>query len=362
MGPMCSSCGGGCAKGSCQRGRFQWGFGGDNRCLLKGRLDGVDLTPLDLCEWLYCHETDTSMTLVPNGEDSYIQYSSERDINGCEGGDTEPDRIYICDLLNLGSIQCLEDVSSKPPKSCDLFVFNPSCDDEDCEACAGEDEVDKWVPYTIPDAGTCVAEPDEDGYHKVLVKDDCGCIKECKILNVGDTVQYVLRDSYPDDPDWPFKYGNYTENIQLHLDTHAPELFGKSDLEVTIQYGFDVGRPNTSPEVNVRSIVIPTQVGGVSDVMAQAITLQGTTMLPWSVWEAQASRTVLVPKGRSLYLNHSVMVRSLSSMANAFTTPYDGQEYNGVDPAGAALANFNRLHALVVTVKPVRAHYKGNVQ
>lgn len=362
MGLMCSTCGGGCSAGKCQRGRFQWGFGGENRCFLKGRLDGVDLTPLDLCSWLYCHETDTKMTLVPNGEDSYIQYSSERDINGCEGEETEPDRIYICDLLNLGSIQCLADVSSKPPKSCDLFVFNPSCDDEDCEDCAGEDQVDKWVPYTIPDAGDCVAEADAEGYFHVLTKDSCGCIKECKIKDFGDTYQYVLRDSYPDDPDWPFTYGNYSESIDLKLAQHVPELFGKSDLEVTVQYGFGVGIPNSTPMGNIQSLAIPTQIGGVSDIVNNAIVLQDTTVLPWGTWEKQASRTILVPSGRGLSLEHSVIVRTQSSVPGPYITQWDGQSYDGVGPAGSAKTHFSRLHALVVTVRATRRHNKGNVQ
>ena len=327
-----------------------------------GRLDGIDLKPLDLCSWLYCHETDTRISLVPNGKDSYIEYKSERDISGCEGEVTEPDRIYICDLLNLGSLSCLGDVTEDEPQSCDILVFDPCCDDESCEACIGGDNVKKWKPYHIPDAGDCVMEPDEDGYYHVLTKSECGCIVECKLKNTDDVVQYVLRDSYPDDPDWPFRYGNYSENIPLLLSTHAPELFGKGDLEVTIEYGFGVGRPNSSPDVNVRSLCVPTETGGVSNILSNAIVVQGTTVLPWAVWESQVSRTILVPNGREVHLAHSVSVRSNSSYPNIFTTPNDGGTYNGVDPTGPALANFNRLHALTITVRAVRAHRKGNVQ
>ena len=360
-GPMCSTCGGGCPKSGCQRARFQWGFGGEDRCFLMGRLDGVDLKPLDLCGWLYCHETDTTISLVPNGRDSYIEYKSERDINGCGGEVTEPDRLYICDILNLGSLSCLGDVTEDQPQSCDLLVFDPCCGGEGCEACIGSDNVKKWKPYHIPDAGDCVIEADGDGYYNVLIKDDCGCIRECKLKDTADAVQYVLRDSYPDDPDWPFRYGNYTENIDLKLAQHAPELFGKSDLEVTIDYAFGVGRPNSSPDVNVRSLCVPTEAGGVQNVLTSAIVIQGTTTLPWAVWESQASRTLLVPKNRGVYLAHSVSVRSNSSYPNIFTTAHDGGTYNGVSPTGPALANFNRLHALTVTVKAVRAHKKGLV-
>ena len=361
MGPYCSVCGGGCPPSGCNKSRFQWGFGGDNRCFLMGRLDGVDVKPLDLCSWLYCHETDTNMRLVPNGKDSYVQYNSERDINGCNGDTAEPDRIYICDMLNLGSLSCLGDVTEDEPQSCDILVFDPCCDDESCEACIGSDNVKKWKPYHIPDAGDCVMEADENGYFKVLTKSDCGCITECKFKDTGETIQYVLRDSYPDDPDWPFRYGNYSENIPLLLSNHAAKFFGKSDLEVRIEYAFGVARPTSSPDVNVRSLVVPTQTGGVSDVMTQAIVLQGTTALPWAVWESQASKTILVPKGREVHLAHTVQVRSNSSYPNMFVTAHDGGSYNGVSPAGPALANFNRLHALVITVRPTRAEYKGDV-
>lgn len=362
MGPMCSTCGGGCPKSACQRARFQWGFGGDNRCFLMGRLDGVDLKPLDLCSWLYCHETDTKISLVPDGENSYIKYESERDINGCEGAETEPDRIYICDLLSLGSLSCLGDVTNDEPQSCDILVYDPCCDDEACEACVGSDNVNKWKPYHIPDAGNCIMEADSDGYYHVLTKNDCGCIIECKLKDTADAVQYVLRDSYPDDPDWPFRYGNYSENIPLLLSTHAPELFGKSDLEVTVDFAFGVGRPDSSPDVNVRSLVIPTETGGVSNILTSAVVNQGTTSLPWAVWEQQSSRTILVPKGKNVHLAHTVSVRSSSSYPNMLTTPHDGGFYDGVSPTGPALANFNRLHALTVTVKAVRAHKKGLVQ
>lgn len=353
MGAYCSSCGGGHSKGECQRGRFQWGFGGENRCYLMGRLDGVDLTPLDLCGWLYCNETDTTMTLVPDGADSYIQYSSERDISGCNGDKTEPDRIYICDLLSLGSLNCLGDVAAEEPKSCDILVYDPCSGDDECEACIGSDNVKKWTAYTIPDAGDCEVEADEDGFYKVLTKNEHGCIVECRVRELGDTYQYVLRDSVPDDPDWPFTYGNFTENIPLLLSTHVPRLFGKSDLEVRIEYGYGTGHPDGSPVVNMKSIVIPTQAGGISDWVNNAIVIQGTTAMPWGTFEGQASRTVLVPKGRELNLAHTVEVRSQSSVPNKYTTPNDGGTYAGV---GQAATNFSRLHALTITVRATRGH------
>ena len=206
---------------------------------------------------------------------------------------------------------------------------------------------------TIPHSRRRRLEADEDGFFKVLTKNACGCIVECKLKDVSDTYQYVLRDSVPNDPDWPFTYGNFTENIPLLLSTHVPQLFGKSDLEVRIEYGFGVGHPDGAPLVNIKSIAVPTQTGGVSDWVNNAIVIQDTTPSLWGTFEGQASRTVLVPKGREMHIAHTVEVRSQSSVPNKYVTAFDGGTYTGV---GSASTNFSRLHALIITVKATRAH------
>lgn len=352
MSVACRTCGNNpCNKPTCNQAPFKWGFDG---CMLHAKVNGVSVKPLDLCKWLHCNETDTSMRLVPNGNDSYIEYRSERDINGCGDIVTAPERLYICDILSLGKLTCLGDVADKTPKPCDIMVFDPCCGDEGCEACMGQENVGKWTPYTIPEADDCELEPDDEGYYHVLIKDEkCGCIRECKIKNTSDTYQYVLRDSIPNDPDWPFTYGNYNEDIPLRLSEAVPQLFGKTDLEVRIEYGFGTGHPDNTPLVNTKSTVIPQFDGGIVDAFNDAIVIQGTASMPWGTWEGQASRTILVPRGKNVTLKHEVRNRAQGSYPNFYTHPSDGKQYNG---EGGAVNNFSRLHALKVTVKAARTH------
>lgn len=353
MGPYCDTCGGNrcdpCGNTGQNKADFVWGFGGENNCELRARAHCKDVRPLNLCEWLCEHETDTSMSLVPDGDNSYIRFCSERDLCGDENPDySNCDKIYICDLLNLGSLACLGDTCITNPKSCDLLVFDPCCGDPVCEACEGGG---KWTNYHIPDAGDCVVEPDADGYYRVLVKNDCGCIEECRLLPSDAVVQYVLRDSVADDPDWPFTYGNFTEDIQIELASHVPEWFGKYDLEATIEYAYGIQHCNRGEDSNFKSIVTPTYTGGVIDTYNKAIVNQMNNLFPWGSWETQTSRVVTVPKGKDLYLHHEVQRRTTSSFPSIATTPYDGQSYTG---SGEAMTDSSRLHALTVTVRPIR--------
>lgn len=192
MRPYCQSCGGGCPSTGCLKAPFVWGFDG---CLLRARLNGIDVKPLDLCKWLYCNETDTKMQLVPNGEDSYIEYYSERDINGCENGIAgETDKIYICDLLGLGTLGCLGDVHIEEPKPGDLLVYSPDGTGDDCPGC-DEHKKDKWINYTIPnghidDNSTDMVAVDSQGR---LIKGRLG-ITEC--IKRGSTAVSYEKNPY----------------------------------------------------------------------------------------------------------------------------------------------------------------------
>lgn len=347
-GAYCQTCGGKCPKTGCQKAPLIWGFDG---CLLKARLNGIDLKPLDLCEWLHCYQTDTKIQLVPNGDDSYIEYFSERDIDSCETAPlSETDKIYICDLLGLGKLACLGDVAVDDPKPGDLLVYHPFCGDEDCEDC-NIDKKNKWNNYQIPDAGDCEVLPDENGYYNVLVKDDCGLIKECRLKSTADAYQYVLRDSVADDPDWPFTYGNFTEDIQIELADKVPELFNKTDLEVHISFSWGVQQSNAGQDTNFKAVTIPTFTGGIVDPYNKAIINQLGNLLPWGSWETNSARVILVPKGKDLFLSHTVSMKDINGQH--FSTGFDGQLYDGT---GVAEADSTRLHALTVTVKPVRRH------
>jgi len=344
----CATCGNNCPPTGCQKVPFQWGFDG---CLLRARLNGLEVKPLNFCKWLYCHQTDTKLRLIPNGSDSYLEYLSENDINPCDSGvQGESDKIYICDLLGLGQLNCIGDTSIVDAKPCDILVYHPWCGDADCEDC-NLDRKNKWVNYHIPDAGDCEVQPDENGFYKVLVKDKCGCIKECRLKNTDDAYQYHLRDSVANDPDWPFTYGNFAENIDLQLQSKVPRLFGHSDLEVQISFSYGVQQCNAGRDLNFKSIVIPVIEGTPADSYNHSIITQLGNLKPWGSWEANATRTILVPKGKNLILQHSVSVRRIDTAIH--TTAFDGQSYDG---KGAAKADSSRLHALTVTVKPVRRH------
>ena len=340
----CNPCEDGCEKACCKNPCLNWGFDG---CYLRGRCaDGTELNPLDLCAWLDEHETCTSFRLVPNGEGgSYIEF-----LNECD----ESQKIYVCDFLSLGEIGCLGDVKIIPdpdtgkPRPCDYMVFDPGCGDP-CSTTSG-----KWTNYHIPDAGDCLIEMDDDGYYRLLIKDECGCIKECRMLPTDTTYEYSLRDAWPDDPDWPFsigsRMGNNSEIIDLKLDQKVP-IFGKTDLEVTVQYAYGIQNTTTGTRTrNFKSMVVPTNTPThtptISEKMQNTWTVQGVNNLPWGSAEWQVSRTVLVPKGKKLYLTHTIEVRELVNGAIAFM-PYGGETKNPTNDS-------SRLHALRVLVKATK--------
>lgn len=338
----CNPCQDTCEKACCKNPCLQWGF---DDCFLRARCaDGTELNPLNLCEWLDEHETCTSFRLVPNGEGgSYMEY-----LNECD----ESQKIYVCDFLSLGELGCLGDVKiiSDDGKAnpCDILVYDPGCGDP-CSKTAG-----KWTNYHIPDAGACEIQPDAQGYYHVLIKDECGCIKECKFMPTDKTYEYSLRDSWPDDPDWPFsigsRMGNNAEVIDLNLE-RVP-MFGKSDLEVTVEYSYGVQNANGGGTRlrNFKSMVIPTNTPtknpGMTEKLQNTWTTEGVNALPWGSGEWQTNRTVIVPKGKKLYLTHIIEVRELVNGHIQFM-PYGGESSAPTDDS-------SRLHALHVVVKPTK--------
>lgn len=332
-----NSCLNPCEKNCCLQPCLRWGFDG---CFLRGRCaDGSELDPLDLCAWLKAHETCTDFTLVANSNgDSYMQFTNE-----CG----EEKRIFVCDFLSLGDLECLGNVKDEEAQPCDLLVYDPNCGVE----CS--DTYKKWTHYHIPDAGDCVMEPDEEGYYKVLTKNECGCIEECKFYATTKVYEYGLRDSTPDDADWPFtigsRQGNNRESIDLQLEK-IPE-FGKRDLEVSYEYGFGTQNHIYGTNYNFRSLVTPTSSPAVTSADgAQRYTMSTVTQLgnqsPWGSYEAQTHRTVIVPKGQKMFLIHEITVRDI----NGRIVPFGGT-WEGTPPAG--VPGSSRLHALRVVVRPV---------
>jgi len=223
-----------------------------------------------------------------------------------------------------------------------------------------------WRNYHIPDAGECEVEPDDDGYYHVLIKDDCGCIKECRLPVVpdGSAVINYIRDSVPDDPDFPWYYGCYNDHINLNLAQNVPQWFGKYDLEITVNYGIQAVKSTASKCVNFRSLMVPVVAGTSINVAKMSSILQDDTVysasnpeIPWSSKSMRGSICFIVPKGKEAYLHHEYRLRTVDSHAAYYTnSTYDGKKVPD-DIAGQIDTmpyNASRLNALQIIAKPAR--------
>lgn len=257
----------------------------------------------------------------------------------------------------------LRDAETANADSCDLLVYNPYCDN--CgDGCKPKNA--RWRNYHIPDADDCEVELGSDGYYRVLVKDDCGCIKECRlpVMADGSTAISYIRDSVPDDPDFPWYYGIYNDTINLHLAENAPQFFGKYDLEVTVNYGIQVVHSTASPNTNFRSLLIPVVQGTEPDATVFSSILQDqstvsfseTPYIPWGTVCMRGSLVFYVPKGKEASLHHEFRLRTRQSAAQYATNALDGQkvpdEIAGQVDRMAYTAS--RLNALQIIVKPAR--------
>ena len=267
-------------------------------------------------------------------------------------------------LINM---EDLRDTETANADSCDLMVYNPYC--SDCgDGCKPKNA--RWTNYHIPDADDCEIELDSDGYYRVLVKDDCGCIKECRLPVMADgsiAISY-MRDSVPDDPDFPWYYGIYNDTINLHLAQNASAFFGKYDLEVTVNYSIQVVHSSASPNTNFRSLLVPVAEGSEVDptMFSSVLQNQSTTNLssapyiPWGTVCLRGSLIFYVPKGKEASLHHEFRLITKESAAGG--SPYyahnalDGQKVPD-DIAGQVdrmLYTASRLNALQIIVKPAR--------
>lgn len=241
------------------------------------------------------------------------------------------------------------------PDNCSLLMFSPSC-----TAPSGE-----WQPYKIPEAGNCTMEPDADGYYHVLKRDDCGCPVECKmpIMPGGMAALNYQRDSVPDDPDFPWYYGNYNDKINLHLAENAPRYFGKYDLKVTVNYGVQAIKSDNVPNYNWRSLVVPVAEGESVQTAKAASILQtsciytpaSSTNIPWGSTALRGSFSFIVPKGKEAFLHHELRIRTNASFPNYYTGSWDGKR---VPDAEATLNHVlhpaTRLNALQVLIEPTQ--------
>ena len=341
-----------CSCKRCEPARYSCGF-------------DIQVDPFDSSTWLINNCGKIERIKVPRNEtctNLSADFSTSTLIYNGECGQNIITGKQIGELINLDD---LRDVEVPTADSCDLLVFDPGC--TDCgEGCKPKPAM--WRNYHIPDAGDCEVEPDADGYYHVLIKDDCGCIRECRIPVVpdGSTIINYIRDSVPDDTDYPWYYGQYNDTINLHLAQNASQWFGKYDLEITVNYGIQVIKSHVCPNVNFRSLMVPAVNDTEINVERMASILQDASatrdnndeiMIPWGTISLRGSITFIVPKGKEAYLHHEFRLRTKDSHGDyAVNATYDGKR---VPPEIVAIVdnipyNASRLNALQIVVKPAR--------
>lgn len=344
----CDPCGGGC----CKPARYSCDY-------------DIQVDPFDPYVWLFNNCGKINKVKIPKVPETdtflHVDFASASLIYDAE---RHQDIIPGCDLGSIISLDCLRDVEAPDPESCDLLVFDPGC--SPCgPGCKPRPAM--WRNYHIPDAEDCVIELDDDGYYKVLIKDECGCIVECRLPAKPDDEDKIiyLRDSTPEDPDYPWYYGIYNETINLHLADNVPKWFGKYDLEITINYDVQVITSIHCENMNYRSLVVPVVEGATGDAAFDSSILQGQATLevpvqgtlrgsPWGTVTQRSSITFVVPKGKEAYLHHEFRLRSTGSFPGYQPNALDGQRIPDevVATPNQIVWTGSRLHALQCIIKP----------
>lgn len=353
----CNRCGDDpCSCGGCKPARYSCDF-------------SIQVDPFNPYVWLFNNCGKLSRVDIPKIPETCTHLSANFSAASLiYDGECGKDIITGRQIGQLINLDDLRDVEAPDADSCDLLVFDPGC--AECgDGCKPKPAM--WRNYHIPDAGNCEIEPDDDGYYRVLIKDDCGCIKECRLPVVpnSSTVINYVRDSVPDDPDFPWYYGQYNDHINLYLAQNAPQYFGKYDLEVTVNYGIQALKSDNAENANFRSLVVPVVEGDSPNVVRESSILQSWAMshgrvddlsivphIPWGSTSLRGSFTFIVPKGKEAYLHHEFRLRTTDSFPNYKSHSLDGQRVPD-DIAGHVnrmLWNASRLNALQVIVKPAR--------
>lgn len=349
----CSNCGfDPCGCGGCKPARYSCGD------------ISIAPSPYDASIWMVTIQGATTKVKIPKINETDTKLSTNFTSSALiYDAEKHTDIITGAQLGSLINLEDLRDTEASNADSCDLLVYNPYC--SDCgDGCKPKNA--RWRNYHIPDAGDCELELDDEGYYHVLVKDDCGCIKECKLPVMADgsiQISYI-RDSVPDDPDFPWYYGIYNDTINLHLAENASAFFGKYDLEVTVNYGIQVVHSTVSPNTNFRSLLVPVAEGSEIDATMfssilqdqSTVSYQSQPYLPWGTVCLRGSLVFYVPKGKEAYLHHEFRLRTHDSHAAYVTNPLDGQKVPD-DIAGQIdrmLYTASRLNALQIVVKPAR--------
>ena len=351
---ICNNCCSTCGKNSCECGECK------PASYSRGDIS-IAPNPFDPSIWMVTIQGATTKVKIPkiNETDTKLStnYTSSSLIYNAE---KHTDIITGAQLGSLINMEDLRDTETSNADSCDLLVYNPYC--SDCgDGCKPKNA--RWTNYHIPDAGECEVTPDDDGYYRVLIKNDCGCIQECRmpVSASGMTAINYVRDSVPDDPDFPWYYGCYNDTINLYLAQNAARYFGKYALKVTINYGIQTILSEVCPNYNFRSIIVPVTQGTAVNIQREASTLQGfcgysaagDRSIPWGSQSMRGSITFIVPKGKEAYLHHEYRVRTGSSFPNYYTGAWDGQRVPDEEAQlNTVLHPASRLNALQVIIEP----------
>lgn len=348
----CNRCGDDpCSCGGCKPARYSCDF-------------SIQVDPFNPYVWLFDNCGKLSRVDIPKIPETCTHLSANFSAASLiYDGECGKDIITGHQIGQLINLDDLRDVEAPDADSCDLLVFDPGC--AECgDGCKPKPAM--WRNYHIPDAGECEVEPDDDGYYHVLIKDDCGCIKECRLPVVpdGSAVINYIRDSVPDDPDYPWYYGCYNDHINLHLADNVPQWFGKYDLEITVNYGIQAVKSTASKCVNFRSLMVPVVTGTSINVAKMSSILQDDTVysasgpeIPWASKSMRGSISFIVPKGREAYLHHEYRLRTVDSHAAYYTNAtYDGKKVpdNIAGQIDRMPYNASRLNALQIIAKPAR--------
>lgn len=319
----------------CKNSAFVWAV---QDCEIRAKLNGEWVDPLPLCDLISA--TFPRVDFILDADKSVIRQTFTFP---CDCKEPVSEEIYICDVLNLGRLSCLSDVSTKKPQPCDFLVYSP------CNA--SPDDKNKWLPYQIPfvDANP----PAVDGKFKVLVKNGCGCIEERPMPVPDDQViSYMLRDGLPDDPDFPFHVGSFAETINLDLQNKIPVDWRTKKLKVTLNYTFNVSMNNRAAIRHVGFYYFNGESAGGETVETASQEFLHNRCWHYdtvvdTVWRTASnpiSVTFLVPAGKSAFLRNIVRILNGNQQVVA----------NGGQAAHGAGGYNTRLHGLHVIVEAIK--------
>lgn len=346
MNKYCNECNSSPCDGGCRPARYGCDF-------------DINANPYDPSIWNVTINGATTRVKIPKGNETDTKLSTSYSTASLNyNSEKHEDIITGSQLGSLINLESLRDIDVVNADSGDMVIFHPYC--SECGGvCTPKDA--RWEKYHIPDAEESLT-TDTDGNYKVLAKTDCGLIEEKFLPSVAPnttTINY-MRDSVPDDPDYPWYYGKYNDTINLYLAQNVSQWFGKYALKITVNYGIQAIVSQNAPNYNFRSIVVPKVDGVAANITREGSILQGfcgrmsdDNMIPWGTQSLRGSLTFIVPKGKEAALYHEYRIRTEASYPNYYSCPEDGQKVPDNEATlDAPLYPASRLNALQIVIEP----------